>query len=310
MKLNRRTALKLITAGGAMAAGGTRVMAARATGPASPDAMGMLYDTTKCIGCKACVTACYQANNLTPTRDADGLHQAPVDLDAHTKNIIKLYSDGTRTSFFKYQCMQCVDPACASACMLGSLKKDAVTGIVSYTPDYCVGCRYCQLACPFNVAKFEFDSATPQIVKCEYCRHRQADGAALTSDNGFSRYPKGMGPACAEVCPRGAVIYGKRTELLAEAKKRIAEQPGLYFEDRAYGEHDGGGTQVLYLSHVPFQRLGLPKLSNEGVPTTAYAIQETLYKGMVAPVVLYGALAVAIARNRKTSAPASTEETR
>ena len=301
MKLSRRSALKLISAGTAMAAGGTTVMT-REPRTVSPDAMGMLYDTTRCIGCKACVTACYQANDLEPTRDADGLHQAPTDLDGHTKNIIKLYSDGTRTSFFKYQCMHCVDPACVGACMLGSLKKDAVTGIVGYTTDYCVGCRYCQLACPFNVAKFEFDSPVPKIVKCEYCRHRQAEGVTPTASGGFSRYPKGMGPACAEVCPRGAVIYGKRTELLAEARQRIAQQPGLYFEDRVYGETEGGGTQVLYLSHVPFQRLGLPRLSGDGIPKTAYQIQEGLYRGMVAPVVLYGVLAVAIARNRKTGA--------
>ena len=169
-----------------------------------------------------------------------------------------------------------------------------------------MGCRYCQLACPFNVAKFEFDSAVPKIVKCEYCRHRVAEGATLTQNEGLSHYPVGMGPACAEVCPRGAVIYGKRTELLAEAKRRIAEQPGLYVEDRVYGETDGGGTQVIYLSHVPFRRLGLPRLSEDGVPKTAYQIQEGIYRGFAAPVVLYGALAVAIARNRKAT-PADEE---
>ena len=148
------------------------------------------------------------------------------------------------------------DPACAGACMLGSLHKDEVTGIVAYDPDYCVGCRYCQMACPFNVPKFEFKKASPKIVKCELCRHRVKEAATVVG--GFTRYPPGQGPACCEVCPRQAVIYGKRDELLADAKRRIAENPGRYSQDRVYGETEVGGTQVLYLSHVPFEKLGSP----------------------------------------------------
>jgi Fe-S-cluster-containing dehydrogenase component len=307
MKVNRRVALKVMTAGAAMAAGGTKVMA-REPLAVSPDAMGMLYDTTRCIGCKACVTACYQANGLEPDRDAEGLHQAPVDLNGRTKNIIKLYKDGMRTSFFKYQCMHCVDPACAASCMLHSLQKDPVTGIVTYDPSYCVGCRYCQMSCPYNVVKFEFDKAVPKIVKCEFCRHRQAEGATLAQIGGLSHYPAGMGPACCEVCPRSAVVYGKRTELLQEAKRRIAENPGMYYQDRVYGESEAGGTQVLYLSHVPFDRLGLHGFSDSGVPQVAYTVQMGLYRGFIAPLALYGVLAVAVARNRK--AAKATEEKR
>jgi Fe-S-cluster-containing dehydrogenase component len=72
----------------------------------------------------------------------------------------------------KAQCMHCVDPACASACMLHSLSKDPITGVVGYDPTWCVGCRYCMMACPYNVPKFEFGKAVPQIVKCELCRPR------------------------------------------------------------------------------------------------------------------------------------------
>jgi Fe-S-cluster-containing dehydrogenase component len=158
------------------------------------------------------------------------------------------------------------------------------------------------MACPFNVAKFEFDKAVPKIVKCELCRHRVQEGARLADDRGFSRYPKGMGPACCEVCPREAVIYGKREELLAEAKRRIAANPGMYFEDRAYGETDGGGTQVLYLSHVPFQRIGLPKLGEKGVPRAAYSVQEGIYKGFIAPVALYAVLAGVMLKSRRSGA--------
>lgn len=306
MNVGRRRAIKALATTGVVGAGSSTVRAARPRREPPAEALGMLYDTTRCIGCKACVTACYQANGLEPRRDAEGLHQAPVDLDARTKNIIKLYREGPFESFVKAQCMHCVDPACAGACMLGSLKKDPVTGVVAYDPQYCVGCRYCMMACPFNVCKFEYEKALPKIVKCELCRHRVGD-AALAEVGGFSRYPLGHGQACTEVCPRGAVISGKRSELLAEAKRRIAAQPDRYV-DKVYGETDAGGTQVLYLSHVPFEKIGLPALGDRGVPHVAYSIQEGVYQGFIAPVVLYGALGLVMLRNRKKARPADTDQ--
>jgi Fe-S-cluster-containing dehydrogenase component len=298
MTLDRRGALRVLAGtGAATVAAATPAAAARAPKTVPPEAVGMLYDTTKCIGCKACVVACREANDLPPDTSRDGIHLAPLDLNSKTKNVIKLYREGPQVSFMKSQCMHCVDPACASACMLGSLHKDEKTGIVGYNPTYCVGCRYCQMACPFNVAKFEFEKAAPKIVKCELCRHRVGQ-AQMASDGGFSRYPKGNGPACCEVCPREAVIYGKRSELLAEAKRRLAANPDAYVP-KVYGETDGGGTQVLYLSHVPFEKLGLPNLGTRGVPHLASSIQEGLYRGFVAPVVLYGVLGAVLFRNRK-----------
>jgi Fe-S-cluster-containing dehydrogenase component len=307
MNVGRRNALKAMVAGGALAAAkAVPVEASRVQGFNSANAIGMLYDTTLCIGCKSCVVACREANNLTPTLDADRLHQAPVDLDSHTKNVIKLYkaADGPERSYVKAQCMHCIDPACAASCMLGSLHKDAVTGIVSYDVTYCVGCRYCMMSCPFDCPKFEYETAVPKIVKCELCRHRVA-GAALADDGGFSRYPKAHGPACCEVCPRGAVIYGKRSELLREARQRLTAGQGRYVQ-KIYGETDGGGTQVLYLSHIDFEKIGLPDLPGHGVPETAYSIQETLYKGFAAPVALYGILGIVMLRNRKKNDNATT----
>jgi len=304
MSLDRRTALKVLACGGAATVASALPSPAREAKTAPAGAIGMLYDTTRCIGCKTCVVACKQANDRDPDPGPwqdDKLYDAPVDLNADTKNVIKLLADGEYRSYMKAQCMHCVDPACAAACMLGSLHKDEVTGIVGYDPAYCVGCRFCMMACPFNVPKFEFDSPTPNIVKCELCRHRVKDQAAVTA-SGFTRYPSGQGPACCEVCPREAVIYGKRDELLAEAQRRIAANPGLYHQDRVYGEHDGGGTQVLYLSHVPFAKLGLPELGERGTPHVAYTVQEGIYYKLpfVAPAALYAALVAVQVRNRKT----------
>ena len=174
---DRRSLLKVLAAGSAAAATCAAPAAAAKKIEPLPEAMGMLYDTTVCIGCKSCVVACREANHLEPDTGAEGLWQMPQDLNGKTKNIIKLYQEGDRVSYMKAQCMHCVDPACASACMLHAFHKNEVTGVVEWDPFYCVGCRYCQMACPFNVPKFEFDKALPKIVKCELCRHRVQDAA-------------------------------------------------------------------------------------------------------------------------------------
>jgi len=284
--MKRRTALKVAFAGAAAAVGtAVKPLSAKASIPlaAPPDAVGLLYDTTKCIGCKACVSACREANGLSPdTTWSRGLYHAPLDLSEKAKTVVKLYDDGEQRSFFKAQCMHCLDPACASACMLGAFKKREF-GIVSYDVTYCIGCRYCEVACPYGVPKFEWSKASPKMVKCELCNHRIAQGKV---------------PACAEVCPKGAVIYGKRDDLLREAKSRLAGNPGKYVQ-KIYGEHDGGGTQCLYLSHVPFEKLGLPVLGAESTPTLQRTIQHSVYKGFAAPVALYGLLGFVMLRNRK-----------
>jgi Fe-S-cluster-containing dehydrogenase component len=303
MALDRRSFIKTIAIGGVAAVGAAAPAAARERLVAPEGAMGMLYDATRCIGCKTCVVACKQANDREPDPGPWGderLYDAPLDLNADTKNIIKLFREGDRFSYVKQQCMHCVDPACAAACMLHSLQKDPVTGVVGYDPQYCVGCRYCQMSCPFNVPKFEFTKAVPKIVKCELCRHRVKEAAAK-GPSGFTRYPAGQGQACCEVCPREAVISGRRDELLAEAKRRIAAAPGKYFGDRVYGEEDGGGTQVLYLTHLSFADLGLPELGTEGVPNLAYTVQEGIYYKVpyAAPVGLFAVLAAVIYRNKR-----------
>lgn len=282
MGINRRTALKgLVVAGAAVA--GIKPAQAISKKDVRPDALGLLYDSTRCIGCKACVAACREANGLDPEPGfAPGLYHAPVELSARAKTVVKLYDEGGEQSFIKTQCMHCVDPACVGACMLGALKKREY-GIVTYDDSLCIGCRYCQVACPYNVPKFEWAKVSPRIVKCELCKHRLKEGRT---------------PACTDVCPREAVIFGKRADLLQEAKLRLANNPEKYVP-KVYGETDGGGTQVLYLSHVPFEKLGLPALGEESVATRARTIQHVVHKYFIPPVLLYGVLASVALRNRK-----------
>jgi Fe-S-cluster-containing dehydrogenase component len=292
MEITRRDLLRKVTTGGAaLAVGGaisagplTAVAHAEESAKVPPQAVGMLYDATRCIGCQTCVVACTKANGLQPDNRRDPLHQAPGDLNYRTKTIIKLYkaADGKEFSFMKQQCMHCIDPACAAACMFGGLKKDAKTGVVGWNGSLCVGCRYCEVACPYNVPKFRWEGFNPEIVKCEFCKQRLANGEE---------------PACTSVCPKKAVIFGTREGLLKEAKKRIADNPGKYFEDRVFGEKEGGGTQVLYLSHVPFHELGLPQLSDESIPHQYLKWQKRLYSYLVLPIGLYGVLVGTIRKN-------------
>ena len=286
MSISRRTALKGLLSAGAVAATGGTAHAALPPKRPDPEAVGLLYDSTQCSGCRACVAACRDANGLTPqpTTIRDAAYDAPTDLNAHTKTIIKLWDTGEAHGYVKTQCMHCVDPACVSVCMFSALHK-TTGGIVAYDKEACIGCRYCQVACPFDVPKFEWASATPKIVKCELCRDRLAEGKE---------------PACTAVCPRKAVIFGKRIDLLREAHRRIAASPDRYVPT-VYGEHEAGGTQVLYLSGVSFAALGLPALGDQAIPYFTENLQHAIYQGFIAPVVLYGALAVVMFRNRKLS---------
>jgi Fe-S-cluster-containing dehydrogenase component len=254
-----------------------------------PDAVGMLYDNTLCTGCKACMSACNEANGLpADTSLSEGLWHSPLDLNSKTKNIIKVYEDpqGPGFAFVKRQCMHCLDPACVAGCPFGALEKENRWGAVTWNSSLCIGCRYCEVACPFDVPKFEWDRWNPKIVKCEFCFDQ--------------RLEKSQQPACTAVCPTGAVIFGPRADLLETAKHRVADAPpGKYFEDRVYGEKEAGGTQVLYLSSVPFEKIGLPKLGSTSLAHYATKVTSVLYKWLSGPLLVAGVLGAVIRRNWK-----------
>jgi Fe-S-cluster-containing dehydrogenase component len=209
--------------------------------------------------------------------------------------------------------MHCADPSCVSACPVSAMTKDPVTGVVGYNPDKCIGCRYCVAACPFGIPKYQYDSPTGRIGKCELCRHRYKDG----------HYS-----ACAEVCPTGATLYGKTADLLAEAKRRLAMKPGEpnafprgklggpdqsyeapagQYLQHVYGEKEYGGTQVLKLSGVNFQKVGMPDLPPNAAAALSETIQHTLYGNLIMPFAVLGVMTYAAKRNVKPEADAGTE---
>lgn len=281
--LSRRRALQLMAGAGVGSTIATPASAAASDAAASADeAVAMLFDTTRCIGCKACMAECNRVNGIEPDTGADGLWQMPLQLNSRTPNIIQLLASDTpdRQAFVKRQCMHCVDPACVAGCPFGALQKNA-QGVVVWKGDQCIGCRFCEVACPFEIPKFEWDQLNPRIVKCEFCAPRLAQG---------------LEPGCTTVCPVDAIVFGTRRDLLEEAHTRLEAEPAKYHAPRVYGEHEGGGTQVLYLSHVPFADLGLPDLPTESNARFASRYQHLLYKAMIVPTLLYGALSTVVRR--------------
>ena len=222
--MNRRNFLKVASGGALLAGGALPVSAAVHNRPAIPGAWGMLYDSTLCVGCQACVTRCQDINFPARNPQGEQTWSNNAKLTPYTNNIIQVWRSGTAQhkdqptdgyAYIKKQCMHCVDPNCVSVCPVSALKKDPKTGIVHYDASVCTGCRYCMVACPYNVPKYDYNNPFGALHKCELCNQA-----------GVERLNKGGLPGCVEVCPTGAVIFGTREALLAEAQKRLKLQPG------------------------------------------------------------------------------------
>ncbi|MEN8149930.1 MAG: 4Fe-4S dicluster domain-containing protein [Planctomycetota bacterium] len=198
---------------------------------------GILTDVTKCIGCEACVAACKERHDSG--EDRARAWQAKIDDLSATRwtTIDRLGSD----RYVRRQCRHCNEPACASACPVGALKKTE-EGAVVYDAVKCMGCRYCMMACPFQIPRYSWDSAAPKVKKCVFCFEKITSGSEKA-------------PACTEACPTDATIFGDRDKLLTEAKDRIRKGTGTYLP-HVWGETEAGGTSILNVSDVDIELPG------------------------------------------------------
>jgi formate dehydrogenase iron-sulfur subunit len=190
--------------------------------------IGLLFDSTRCIGCGACSAACKEANAL------------PLPIEGHTTAYTWTTVEHVSGVNVRRLCFHCEEPTCASVCPVSALQKTSA-GPVVYDASRCIGCRYCIMACPFGVPKYQWDQAIPIVGKCILCAERVG---------------RGLPTACASVCPTGATLFGERDALVREARRRIADSPDAYV-DHVYGIDEAGGTSVLMLSKVPFEQLGM-----------------------------------------------------
>jgi formate dehydrogenase iron-sulfur subunit len=247
MSINRRTFFKVLGVTGAALAIGREVKAAPA-GNGEIDFRGILYDSARCKGCHGCEYDCADANGLpVPEPVKDDLILRSTGETRRT--VVNGYNTSKGKVFIKTQCMHCNEPACVSACLTQAMHKTKA-GPVIWRGEKCMGCRYCMVSCPFDMPKFEYHSANPKIQKCDMC---------------YNRLKTGEAPACATNCPNEALFYGTRRQLIAEARKRIVENPKLY-ADYLYGEHEAGGTCWLYLSPVNFRELGMKNIQKASYP--------------------------------------------
>lgn len=211
--------------------------------------VGLLIDTTKCLGCGGCTLACKEANDLPKGDDNE--------LSANTWTVV----DEREGVHVRRLCMHCESPACASVCPVGALRKTE-EGAVVYDEDKCIGCRYCMVGCPFGIPRYEWNKPAPRMRKCILCYQ------AATK--------LGKPTACAQACPSGATKFGERTALAEEAERRMAESPGRYV-DHVFGMEEVGGTSVLYLAAVEYSRLGFPsKLRREPYPKLTWNVLSKL----------------------------------
>jgi len=216
-----------------------------------PGRMGLLHDTTLCVGCRSCEFACNEANGLPPPEvpiDDKQVFEKTRRNDDTLYTVVNRYDQGV---YRKHQCMHCNEPCCASVCFVKAFEKTP-EGPVLYDPEVCVGCRYCVFACPYNALAYEYDDPLePRVVRCTMC---------------YPRIKEGKNPACADACPTGAIRYGRREDLIEVARERMRKNPGRYIQ-HIFGEHEYGGTSWLTLAGVEFSKLGLPEgLSREPLP--------------------------------------------
>ena len=229
----------------------------------------ILIDVTRCTGCERCVAACIEVNHLDPKRSDADRALVRDGLSANRLSSLVALESGR---FARKSCMHCLEPSCVSACLVGGITKSP-EGPVIYDPDKCIGCRYCMLACPFHVPRYEWDKTAPFMKKCAMC---------------FDRLMEGKLPACVEACPQEALSFGEREDMLDIAHERIRSGRENYLP-HVWGEKEYGGTSVLYVSDVDLGKLGWPGGAHEAIPSlTEPLISKTPFIGLGVAACLLG----------------------
>ena len=238
-----------------------------ATAMESKEFVGVLVDTTRCIGCRSCEVACSVANdNFVPDIKTDNALAKVRDTSDKQYTVVNRFNTEKGEVFVKRQCMHCWQAACVAMCLVNAMFKTK-EGPVTWDGNKCMGCRFCMVACPFDIPKAEYTSWNPRIMKCTMC---------------YERLQEGKKPACVQACPTDTLMFGPKRQLMEIARYRVYNHPDKYVH-QIYGENEAGGTGWLYLSAVPFEQLGF----RTDLGTTPYPEYTKNFLVSV-PLVLFG----------------------
>jgi formate dehydrogenase beta subunit len=196
-------------------------------------------DTTTCIGCKACEVACQEWNDLQPVAtEQTGTYQTLPTLDAGYWNLIRFnerdFDGGIAWLMRKDQCMHCDEPGCLAACPAPGAIVQYENGIVDVNPDQCIGCKYCETGCPFDVPRFS--KTTGKMAKCTLC---------------VDRVSVGLEPACVKSCPTGCLHFGTKDDMVALGHIRVGQLKANGFAQATLYDPQGvhGTSVVTVLAH-------------------------------------------------------------
>ena len=238
--------------------------------PHAGGSVAKLIDTTKCIGCKACQVACMEWNDLRDEIGSNvGVYDNPADLTAQSWTVMRFAEHETEDGGLEWLirkdgCMHCEDPGCLKACPSPGAIIQYANGIVDFHEENCIGCGYCITGCPFDVPRIS--KKDNKAYKCTLCSDRVAVGQS---------------PACAKVCPTGAIVFGTKEAMTDHAASRIVDLKSRGFENAGLYDPQGvGGTHVMYVLHHadrPALYSGLPEN-----PTISPMV--ALWKGVAKPV--------------------------
>ncbi|MEX3932037.1 formate dehydrogenase subunit beta [Paraburkholderia phymatum] len=229
-----------------------------------------LIDVTKCIGCKACQTACMEWNDLRDTVGVNtGIYDNPRDLTEHSWTVMRFTEYENPKGDLEWLirkdgCMHCEDPGCLKACPSPGAIVQYTNGIVDFHEENCIGCGYCISGCPFNIPRLS--KADHRVYKCTLCSDRVGVGQE---------------PACVKTCPTGAIVFGTKEDMKAHAAERIADLKERGFEKAGLYDPQGvGGTHVMYVLH----HADKPSLYN-GLPDDPHLSPFVqLWKGVAKPL--------------------------
>jgi formate dehydrogenase iron-sulfur subunit len=202
--------------------------------------MAKLIDVSKCIGCKACQSACLEWNDLREEVGVNtGTYDNPADLTPASLTVMRFTewvnpeSQNLEWLIRKDGCMHCADPGCLKACPAPGAIVQYTNGIVDFVHENCIGCGYCVKGCPFNIPRIS--KADNKAYKCTLCSDRMAVG---------------QGPACAKACPTQAIVFGTKEEMKKHAEGRITDLKSRGYKNAGLYDPPGvGGTHVMYVLH-------------------------------------------------------------